>query len=91
MSDTYRGFPLPEVIEVDGWHWIMDDRFGQFWGYEPRVALSNWRNRVDTEIVLDAIEMGLIERIEGTDELACDECGLKIHDVFKHLEWHRTH
>lgn len=91
MTDTYRGFPLPEIIHVDGWYWIVDDKFGQHWGYTEWVAVSSWMNMVDTVIVRDAIELGLIERIDDTDKLACVECGLLIHDVFKHLEWHKTH
>jgi hypothetical protein len=91
MSDTYRGYPLPEVIHVEPYYWIVDQRFGQHKGYKPEIALLHWKNKVDSAIITDAIDMGLIERIGNTDELACDECGLKIYDVFKHLAWHRLH
>lgn len=91
MSDTYRGFPVPEMILVDNYHWIIDDKFGQHWGYAPSVTMMSWRNSVDSAIIQDALEMDLIERIDDKEEYGCAECGLKIHDVFKHLEWHRKH
>lgn len=91
MRDTYRGYEVPEVIQVDEYYWIVDDKFGQHKGYTPEVARSFWENRVDTEIIRDAINMDLLERTSVHDLLACLECGSFVFDVFKHLEWHRAH
>jgi hypothetical protein len=90
-TDVYRGYSIPESIKVDGWYWIIDDHFGQHWGYTADIATQSWERSVDNFIIQDALEMGLVERIGSSDELACLECGLKIHDVFAHLSWHRTH
>lgn len=91
MTHSYRGYPFPEIIRVDGWYWIIDDKFGQHWGHTPGVAIISWKNKVDSVIILDALEMGLIERVGTGEDFACDECGLVIYDVFKHLNWHKTH
>jgi len=91
MSDTYRGYPTPEIIHVEPYYWIVDDRFGEHKGYTPEIALMYWKLRVDVEITEDAIQMGLIDREGDNGEMGCLECGLLIHDVAIHLNWHRKH
>lgn len=89
--ETYRGYPVPEVVEEDGLYIAIDEKFGWFESLTATNVLLFWQNKVDTVLTLDALRMGLIERTNLPDDFACCECGLRIWDIFKHLEWHKTH
>ena len=91
MSDTYRGYAIPEIIQVDQYYWIVDERFGEHKGYTPEVAVMFWKLRVDVELTEDAIEMGLIAREGDNGAITCLECGAAVDDVALHLYWHRKH
>jgi len=88
MSDTYKGYPYPEIIFDDGWFYAIDEKFGFFWGYKEEVVLLFWRNKVDSVLKVDAVDVGLYEELPDGD-LKCEDCGARVIDIAKHSDFHK--
>ena len=86
MKDTYKEYPLPEVIQ-DGNIFRIICEEGIFDGYSKRAALEKWKLKVDVLYRLQALEQGYIELSE--EFFGCPTCGTVVFDVYQHISFHQ--
>lgn len=85
VSDTYKGFPIPEILP-DGklYHIICDE--GIFDGYSEDAALAHWQNKINALWWKRAVASGYIEVSDFV--LGCPDCGALVWDPYNHKKFH---
>lgn len=87
MTNTYKGYTLPEILPDEHIYCIISDE-GYFEGYSKKAVLERWKIAVDHKLFLKALEDGYIEIREGL--LGCPSCGSVVFDVHSHEKIHSS-
>lgn len=92
MSNNYKGYPIPEIMQDENLYHIICDE-GVFEGYSQEAVLSHWRNKVDTIYRLQAVTYGYTHvDVKSLDMelLSCPDCGSVVIDVYTHTKFHEN-
>jgi hypothetical protein len=84
LSETYRGYTVPEIIQDGDLYFIADEEVGWFNSMTPKIVLLHWQNKVDSKTKAQYIENGWFEP-HGNDHM-CTKCGSLVIDLFRHVK-----
>lgn len=94
MSDTYRGYAIPEVhADTPRGFFILDEQFD--WivrGATEEHATNQWRRNIDSHVLKTLVAEGTIvwlyETREGHQVYGCSDCGNYVWEPLAHAETH---
>lgn len=94
MTDTYRGYDLPEVhTDSPRGFFLLDEHFD--WlvkGATREHVINQWQRNVDSSLLKELEAQGkvtwLYETREGIQVYGCGECGSFVWEPLRHADTH---